>query len=128
MDITKRYPGVEGGGDERMPQGVRPDRLGHSGAAGYPAHDPPGTVPVQPAAISRQEDRSFGALADGQVDRPRGARCERDGDNLAALAGDEGLRFDSVRGLHKPAGQAWVSDRVRHLQDHLTVNCPSFWT
>ena len=89
LDITKRYPGVEGGGDERMPQGVRPDRLGHSGAAGYPAHDPPGTVPVQPTAISRQEDRSFGALADGQVDRPRGARCEQDGDNLAAHAGDD---------------------------------------
>jgi hypothetical protein len=28
------------------------------------------------------------ALADGQVDRPRGARCERDGDHHAALAGD----------------------------------------
>ena len=35
-----------------------------------------------------QEHRAAGALADGQVDRPGGARCQRDGDDLAALAGD----------------------------------------
>jgi hypothetical protein len=34
----------------------------------------------------------------------------------------EGLRFDSVRGLRKPPGQAWVTDHVRRLQDHLIVN------
>jgi hypothetical protein len=45
-------------------------------------------VPVQPAAIGSQEDGSFAAFADGQVDRPRCARRERDGDDLAALAGD----------------------------------------
>ena len=71
LHVTKRHPGIEGGGDERMPQGVWPGRLGDPCAAGDPAHDPPGTVPVQPAAMGRQEDRSFGALADGQVDRPR---------------------------------------------------------
>jgi hypothetical protein len=45
-------------------------------------------VPVQLSAIGGQEDRSFAALADGQVDRPGGARRERDGDDLAVLAGD----------------------------------------
>jgi hypothetical protein len=65
-----------------------PDWLGSPGAAGYPADHPRGTVPVLPTSIGGKEDRSFGALADGQVDRPRGARCERDGGDLAALAGD----------------------------------------
>jgi hypothetical protein len=46
-------------------------------------------VPVQPPAVTGEEERSFGALADGQVDRPGGARRERDGDDLAALAGDD---------------------------------------
>ncbi len=35
------------------------------------------------------EERAFGTLADGQVDRPSGPRSERDGDDLAALAGDD---------------------------------------
>jgi hypothetical protein len=45
-------------------------------------------VPVQPAAIRGEEDRSFGTFADGQVDGPGGARRERNGHQLAALAGD----------------------------------------
>jgi hypothetical protein len=39
--------------------------------------------------VPGEEQRSFGALADSQVDRPGGARGERDGDDLAALAGDD---------------------------------------
>jgi hypothetical protein len=50
---AERDPGIQGGGDERMPQGVRPDRLGDSGADGYPADDPGGTVPVQPPGCDR---------------------------------------------------------------------------
>jgi hypothetical protein len=45
-------------------------------------------MPVQPTAIRNQEQRPVTALADGQVDRPGGARRERDRDDLAALAGD----------------------------------------
>jgi hypothetical protein len=45
-------------------------------------------VRVQPAAVRGQEHRCAGALADGQVDRPGGARRERDGDDRAALAGN----------------------------------------
>ena len=66
----------------------RPDRFGDPGAAGGPADDPGGAVPVQPAAIKSQEDRPVGALADGQVDRPCRARRERDSDDLAAFADD----------------------------------------
>jgi len=65
-----------------------PDWLGDPGPAGHPPDDPPGTVPVQPAAIRSEEDGPFGAFADGQVDRPGGARREWNGDHLAALAGD----------------------------------------
>jgi|CZKW01.1.fsa_nt_gi hypothetical protein len=54
----------------------------------YPADDPPGDVAVQALSAGAEEDRSFAALADGQIDCPRGARRERDGDDLSALAGD----------------------------------------
>src|SRR5215472_3769239 len=67
-------PGHRGGSDERMPQRVRPDRLGDPGAAGYPAHDPRDTVPVQPLPIKCEEDWPLAALADRQVARAvRGA-------------------------------------------------------
>src|SRR6266545_2583212 len=67
---------------------MRPDALGDPGAAGCLADDPGSTMAVQPAAISSQEDRPLAPFADGQVDRPGGAWRERDGDDLAALAGD----------------------------------------
>jgi hypothetical protein len=43
-------------------------------------------APCRPLFVRAGEDRSLGALSNGQVDRPRGAWRERDGDNLAALA------------------------------------------
>jgi len=67
---------------------VGADVLGDPGAAGNPADDPGGTVPVQPPAVRGDEQRPCGALAAGQVDGPGGARGERDSDDLAALAGD----------------------------------------
>ena len=74
LHVPKRNPGVQGGGDERVPQGVRSDRFGDPGADRDSADDPGGAVPVQSPAIIGQEDRSFAALADGQVNRPRGPR------------------------------------------------------
>ena len=68
---------------------MRPGGRGDPGAAGYPAGDPPGAVPVQAVPVHGAEDRSFAALADGQVDGPRGPRRERDGDDRAALTGDD---------------------------------------
>ena len=62
--------------------------LGDPGAAGNLADDPPGAVPVQPPPVRGQEHRPTCALGDGQVDRPGGAGRERDGHDLAALAGD----------------------------------------
>jgi hypothetical protein len=71
-----------------VPQGVRPDWLGDPGAAGQAAHDPGGTVPVEPLPVGAEEDRPVHPLTDGQVDRPRRPRRQRDGDHLAALADD----------------------------------------
>src|SRR5258708_11828932 len=42
-------------GDECVPQRVGPDGLGNPGAAGDPADDPPGAVPVQPVPARGQE-------------------------------------------------------------------------
>jgi hypothetical protein len=72
-----------------MPQRVQADLLGDPRAAGHPPDDPGGAVPVQPPSVCGEEERPFGALADGQVDRAGGVRGERDGDDLAALAGDD---------------------------------------
>jgi hypothetical protein len=71
-----------------MPERVGRDGLADPGTAGGLADNPPGAVPVQPPPVRGQEHRPAGALADGQVERPGGPRRERDGDHLAALAGD----------------------------------------
>jgi hypothetical protein len=88
LDVAQGHARVEGGGDERVPKGVRADRLADLGAVRDPAEDPPGAVPVQPPPICGQEHGAIDAFRDGQVDRPGSARRKRDGDDLAALAGD----------------------------------------
>lgn len=71
LDVPQQNPGIEtGGGDERGPQRVRPDRLGDPRAAGHPANNSGGTMPVQPLSVRREEDRPFHAFPGGQVDRP----------------------------------------------------------
>lgn len=63
--------------------------LGYPGAAGDPADDPPGAMPVQAVSIGSQEDRSFAAFTGREVNGPSGTRGERDGTYLAALACDD---------------------------------------
>ena len=92
LHVPQWHAGVERRSDERMPQRVRPNGLGDPGAASDLADDPGGTMAVQPPTVRGQEDRAFTALADGQVDRPCGAGCERDSDDLAAFAGDYRVR------------------------------------
>jgi hypothetical protein len=46
LHVPQRDPRVQRGGDERVPQRVRPGRLGDPGTAADPADNPPGTVPV----------------------------------------------------------------------------------
>jgi len=83
---------------------------GDPSAAGGPADDPGCAVPVQPATVSGQEYRSFAALPDGQVDRPRGTRCERDGDDLAALAGDHQYPVAALDARSLDAGASGFGD------------------
>ena len=104
LHVAERDPGVEGGGNERVPQGVRPGRLADPGAAGYPADDPGGAVPVQPLPIGAAEDRPVHALTDGQADRPRRAWRERDGDDLAAVARHN---HSAVPALDAPGSRCW---------------------
>ena len=63
--------------------------LGDSGPPRDPADHPRRAVPVQPPSVRGGEQRPVGALADRQIDGAGGARCERDGDGLAALTGDD---------------------------------------
>ena len=83
LHIAQRHPGVERGGDERVPERVRPDSFANPGPTRHPAVHPPGAVPVQPPPVTGDEDRPVAAFPGGQVDRPGGAGCERDGDDLA---------------------------------------------
>jgi hypothetical protein len=55
LDIPQRDPGIQRGGDERVPQRVRPDGLGEPGPAGDPPDDPPGGVTVHsgPSAATK---------------------------------------------------------------------------
>jgi hypothetical protein len=75
LHATQRDSGIKRGCDEGVPQCVPPDGLGDPGAAGDATDDPCGAVPVQVAAVCGQEDRSFAAFADVQVDRPGGPRA-----------------------------------------------------
>jgi hypothetical protein len=89
LHVPQRHPGVEGGGDERVAERVRADVLGDPGVAGHPADDPGGAVPVQPPPVRGHEQRPCGPLAGRQLDRPGGPRGKRDGDHLAAFAGND---------------------------------------
>jgi hypothetical protein len=89
LHVAERDSGSEGGGDECVPQRVRADLLGGPGAAGDPAGDPGGAVPVQPLPVRGDEQRPAGALADSKIDGAGGARGERDRNDLAAFAGDD---------------------------------------
>jgi hypothetical protein len=76
------------GGDERVPERARRHGLADPGAARGAADGPPGAVPVWPPAVRGRERRAVRALPDGRVNRPGCARRRRDGDHLAARAGD----------------------------------------
>ena len=51
LHVAQRYPGVQRGGDERLPQRVRPDPLADCRPPGGPAGDPGGAVAVRPPAV-----------------------------------------------------------------------------
>ena len=76
LHVAERHAGVQGGGDERVTQGVGPDTFGDPRAAGDATHDPAGGVTIDPLPIGAHEDRPIAAFAHGEVDGSavRGAR------------------------------------------------------
>ena len=69
-----------------MSQSVRPNRFFDPGTACHTPHDAPGRVAVETSAIGADEDRPAKAFADGEVDRSRRARGQRDGHYLASFS------------------------------------------
>jgi hypothetical protein len=64
LDVAQGHASVESGGDEGVAQRVRTDRLGDPGPAGDPPHDASGPVTVETPAVTGDEDRAAGPLAD----------------------------------------------------------------
>ena len=76
LHVPERHAGVQGGGGEGVAQGVGPDGLGDPCAAGDPADDAPGAVPVQPPPVRRQEQRP--GLEPGRLGQFRPQRLNGD--------------------------------------------------
>ena len=86
LHVAERHAGDEGGGDERVTEGMRSHPLGDPRPAGDTAHNPAGRVAIDPSAVGSDEDRPVAAFADRQIDGPSRPRCERHGHDLAAFA------------------------------------------
>jgi hypothetical protein len=99
-------------------QGVRTDALADPGAAGDSPHDPTSGLAVQSLTFGIREDWSVAPLADGQVDGPGDARCQRHGDQLAALPqhGDGAMAAFLTEGI--AVGSDWFghAQPVQHEQ------------
>jgi hypothetical protein len=86
LHIAERNPSVEGGGDERVAEGVGPDALGYPRPSSDATYDPSGRVTIDPHPIRSNEDRSLAALTDHEIDSPGRPGRQGDGHNLAPLA------------------------------------------
>jgi hypothetical protein len=134
LHVPQRHPGIQRGGDERMPQRVGRDGLADPGAAGGLADDPSGAVPVQPPPVGGQEHRPAGALADGQVDRPgcagEGMRST-DGEELDRLLDEQLAYYRALaadylnQALDLPGGDEVTEAPERFVaRRSRTVRCP----
>ncbi len=73
LNVAERDAGIEGGGDERMPQRMRTDLLEDPGPAGDSTHNPGSAVTIETATGTVTEDRTGAALTDGEIDRSGGS-------------------------------------------------------
>jgi hypothetical protein len=73
LHVSERDAGVEGGGDERVAEGVRADRLVDPGAAGEAARDPPGRVAVRPLPPRKTGPSTRSTIARSIARATRGA-------------------------------------------------------
>jgi hypothetical protein len=85
LDVTEWDTGVEGGSDEGVAQGMGSDSFGDSGTAGDAAHDAGGGVTVEPVVVGSEEEWSFAAFTDHEVNCSSGTWCEWDETVLAPL-------------------------------------------
>lgn len=89
LNVAERDTGVEGGGDERVPQRVRADALAHTRPFREAPDDPRRGVTIEPSAVHAEEDRTLEPVPDGEIDGTSRSRRERDGHDLAALPADQ---------------------------------------
>ena len=108
LHVPQRHPGIQRGGDERVPQRVRRDGLGDPGAAGDLADDPPGAVTIQPPPVRSQEHRPVRPFLDGQIDRPGRPRLDYES-HATALDRNELGALLVAAGLGPPLEHALIS-------------------
>ena len=84
LDIAQRDPSVQRRGEERVPQGVRPDVLGDLGAAGDAPDDPPAPrrSSRRPSAARKIAPSVRSPMIRWIAQEVRG--CQQDGDHLPA--------------------------------------------
>jgi hypothetical protein len=78
--------GVEGHGDEGVPERVPRDALGDSSGACDAGDDVGRTAPIEPQSVPGHEQGSGRAVADGGTDGPRGAVRQANGLGFASFA------------------------------------------
>src|SRR5436190_518560 len=94
-----------------MPQRVRPGSLGDASTARDATHDPSGGVAIESLTVDSNEDGSFAALTDREVDGAGSSGRQWDGDDLPTFAVDgqsavapfEAQRFDVGAGGFRDA-------------------------
>jgi len=112
-------PGIEGGGDERVPQRVRADRFPDAGPFGETRRHPAGAVPVQapPSARRRIAPSSRSPVARSRLRAVRGASGKVQDVGVAgqpAVAGQEpGQRLPLTNGEKR------ISDQHQHAAHRL---------
>jgi hypothetical protein len=90
LHVTQWHSGVERGSDETVTQRVRTDPLVDPGSFGQSAHDPSGSVTIEPGGVVVvQEDRATRSFTDVEIHGSGGSWCQRDSGGLVALAMDE---------------------------------------
>ena len=97
LDFTERDAGVEGGHDEPSAQHVWMN-VAESGSLADRPHPAVCGAAIQALSVTTLQDRPLDPLTDGEVDRARGARRERDDGGLVAFADDPQRAMSVVEG------------------------------
>ncbi len=87
LHVSEGDAGIEGGHDERCSQHVRV-HVAEPGAFADGSHPSLCGTPIEPLPVAAQQDRTFVAFTDGEIDRARGPRDQRDDGGLVAFADD----------------------------------------